>query len=255
MKAQCIVSYFRNRVILLTGVALGILTGGCEEKYPDPLFTDSVIRGKIEFFFNTAGDPEPEDIKVTAFGPYKEKSAFTDQNGEFIISGLGNGTYRLEISKEGFGTKYQFGIQLFGSDTVGIRDELFERVNLSLPKLLTVETKNTSYTWLADDRIAITTNKTSGDVPARVFMAEYQDVSYKKYQWTTNVHSLKRRGYENLILTVHDIPFNRGQKIYLKLYICNPDEHYGYFNYHTGVWTFSTLEPDRHSDVMSFIMP
>ena len=85
-------------------------------------------------------------------------------------------------------------------------------------------------------------------------MSENEKVSYKNFEWQNNVHSLYRRGYDNLMLTVHDIPFESGQKIYLRLYICNLYE-YGYLDYYNGLWTFSTLEPDKHSEVMSFIMP
>ncbi len=254
MKVHSIVSFFRNRALLLTGIVLGALTCSCEEEFPEALFTNSVIRGNIDYYYNTDTEPYPEGINVTARGPYPDKSALTNSSGYFEISNLGNGTYKLEISKEGFGTKYQYGIQLFGNDTVGVRDMLYERVKGNIPTLLSVETQNTSFSWLQENSIAITTNKTSGKIPSRVFMAEYKDVSYKHYQWTTNVHSLYRSGFEHLMLTVHDIPFESGQKIYLKVYICNPEEE-GYLNHYTGLWTFSTLEPDEHSEVMDFTMP
>lgn len=254
MKVQHLISFFRNRVlIILSGFLLWGLISSCGEEFPEPLFTNSVIQGKINLGFSTDGPLE--DFTITASGPYKNKTSLTNSSGNFLIDGLGNGTYRLEISKEGYGTKYEYGIQLFGNDTVGLFiDEICERVYGEIPKLLTVETKNTSYSWLSDNEIVITTNKTSGQVPVRVFMSESEKVSYKNYKWTNNVHSLYRNGYDNLMLMVHDIPFYSGQKIYLRLYICNLYES-GYLDYYTGLWTFSTLEPDKRSDVMSFIMP
>lgn len=254
MKVHSIVSFFRNKIFLLTGIVLGVLTCSCGEEFSEPMFNASVILGNIDYNYSTDGDLYPEGISIIARGPYGEKSALTNSNGIFEITGLGNGTYRLEISKEGFGTKYQYGIQLFGDDTVGVRDMLYERVQGSIPTLLSVETQNTSFSWLQENSIAITTNKTSGKIPCKVFMAEYKDVSYKHYQWTAYVHSLYRRGFEHLMLTVHDIPFESGKKIYLKLYICNPEEE-GYLNHYTGLWTFSTLEPDEYSEVMDFTMP
>jgi len=43
----------------------------------------------------------PVDIKITAMGPYENKSALTDSKGDYEINSLGNGTCNLEISKEG----------------------------------------------------------------------------------------------------------------------------------------------------------
>jgi hypothetical protein len=252
MKAHSIVLFSPNKTFLLTGLVLGALTCSCGEEFPEPMFTSCVIQGTVRLVSSSEGTLD--GFLVTAQGPYEEKSASTNSNGNFEINGLGNGTYKLEISKAGFGTKYQYGIQLFGDDTVGVRDELYERVNGSIPALKTVETQLTSFSWLNENSIAVTTNKTSGTVPARVFMAEHKDVSYKNYQWTGNVHSLYRNGFEHLLLTVNDIPFASGKKIYLKMYICNPEE-YGYLNYYTGLWTFSTLDPDEHSEEMSFTMP
>jgi len=253
MKAQSIVSFFRNSAFLLTGMVLGVFTSSCGEEFPEPMFTNSVIQGRVNFGFSSDGTRD--NFLVTALGPYQEKRALTNSNGDFQIDGLGNGTYKLEVSKEGFGTKYYYGIQLFGFDTVWIFvDELYERVANKLPKLLTVETQNTSFSWLQENDIAITTNKTTGKVPARIFMADYKDVSYKHYQWTDEAHSLHRNGYDNMMFHVDNIPFESGKKIYLILYICNSYDR-GYLNYYTGLWTFSTLEVERHSEVMNIIMP
>ena len=254
MRVTGTVSFFRISAFLLTGMVVGALTYSCGEEFPEPIFTNSVIEGKIQLGYPS--NDIPENILVTAMGPYGKKTALTNSNGYFQVTGLGNGTYRLEISKEGFGTRYQYGIQLFGNDTVGVRDELYERATVNLPALLSVETQLTSFTWLDRNSIAITTNKSStgGDVPCRVFMAEYKDVSYKNYQWTNRVGSLHRSGFDKLLLTVHGIPFESRKKIYLRIYICNPEE-YGYLNTYTGLWTFSTLETDKRSEVMEFNMP
>lgn len=255
MKVHSIVSFFRNKTILLTGLVLGALTCSCTEEFPEPMFTNAVIQGNIDYYSYSEVDPYPEGIRITAQGPYQEKTALTNSSGNFEITGLGNGTYRLEISKEGYGTRYQYGIQLFGNDTVGVRDELYEQVSGKIPKLLAVESQNTSYYWLDEHSISITTNKTgSGEIPCRIFMAAYKDVSYKDYQWSGRVSSGFSNRVNKYLLTVHDIPFESGQKVYLKVYICNPEED-GYLNYYTGVWTFSTLDPDEHSEEMSFTMP
>lgn len=253
MKVQRLVSFFRNSAFLILGMVLVILAFSCKDELPEPLFTSSVIQGRIQLGYSSEG--APEDILVTALGPYEKKTGLTNSSGNFEITGLGNGTYRLEISKEGYGTKYQYGIQLFGNDTVGVRDELYERAKGTMPTLLSVETQNTSFYWLNENSIAITTNRTAtADVPARAFMAEYKDVDYKHYQWTGEARSLHRSGFDNMMFIVDQIPFESGKKIYVRLYICNPYES-GYFNYYTGLWTYSTLEVDKHSPVMDFMMP
>lgn len=251
MNQNSILLLFRNRAFLLTGIVLWALTCSCGEEYPEPLFTNSVIQGSIDFYYSY--DEAPENITVTALGPYQEETALTNSAGDFQINELGNGTYKLEISKEGFGTKYQYGIQLFGNDTVGVRDELYERVTGKLPTLYEIHTQD-SYSWLNETKIVITTSRSQGDIPARVFMSEDDDVSYRNFQCTRLAHSVKRNGFDKILLFVENLPFDSGKKVFLRVYICNPHE-YGYFNKYTGMLTFSTLEKDEHSSVMSFTMP
>jgi len=253
MKVHSTVLSFRNKAVLICGILLGVLTISCEEEYPEAMFINSVIQGRIQLGFSSEGTLD--NFLVAAHGPYEKETSLTNSNGNFEITGLGNGTYKLEISKAGYGTKYAYGIQLFGNDTVGVFiDEIYELALDRMPKLLSVETRLTSYSWLQENDIAITTNKTSGTVAARVFMADYKGVNYKNYQWTAEARSLHRNGYENMMFHVEDIPFESGKKIYLILYICNQYDR-GYLNYSSGLWTFSTLDPDEHSEEMSFTMP
>lgn len=252
MNLNSILLRFRNRAILPTGIVLLTLASSCEE-LPEPLFTNAVINGNIDVYYDNY--EAPEAISITARGPYEKKETLTDSNGDYEITGLGNGTYELEISKEGYGTKYHYGIQLFGNDTVRVRDELYLRMTgIKLPTLYEVRTSD-YYDFLNDTKIVITTSKSQGEIPARVFMSEDDDVSYKNFQWTTKAHSVKRNGFDKLLLFIDFIPFESGKKIYLKVYICNPEEYYGYYNKYTGLLTFSTLEKDEHSSVMSFTMP
>ena len=228
------------------------LTCSCEEEFPEPLFSNSVIRGNIDFFYSN--DEAPENITISALGPYEKKKALTNSTGDFQINGLGNGTYNLEISKEGYGSKYQYGIQLFGNDTVGVRDELYQRVTDKLPTLYEIHTQD-SYSWLSEKKIVITTSRNKGEIPCRVFMSEDENVSYKNFQWTSEPRTVKRNGFDKLLLFIDNIPYESWKTVYLRVYICNPEEHYGYFNKNTGLLTFSTLEEDERSSVMSFTMP
>lgn len=252
MNLNSILLLFRNRAFLLTGIVLWTLASSCEE-LPEPLFTNSVINGNIDVYYTN--DEAPENIIITARGPYGKKDTLTDNNGDYEISGLGNGTYELEISKEGYGTRYHYGIQLFGNDTVRVRDELYLRMTgLKLPTLYEIRTSD-YYDFLNESTIVIPTNRSQGEIPARVFLSEYEDVSYKNFQSTQMARSVSRRGFDKILLFVDIPPFKSGKTIYLRAYICNPEEYYGYFNKKTGILTFSTLEKDERSSVMSFTMP
>jgi hypothetical protein len=255
MNPNSIVLFFRNRILFWTAAGLWTLACSCSE-LPDPLFTKSVIQGNIHCYY-ISGSPD-DNISVTARGPYGDRTALTNSEGYFQIGGLGNGTYKLVISKEGFGTKYHYGIQLFGDDTASLHDEIYERISgFKLPALKEIYTRH-SNDWLNASTIAIVTNiDATGytpDMPVRVFMADFENVSYKNYQCTRRAFALARGGYENLMLLVEDLPFESRKEIFLIAYVCNPFEE-GYFDYYTGVWTFSTMEPEERSEVLSFTMP
>lgn len=256
MNQPSFLSSFRNKLSLITGIAGIFITCSCSEEDPEPLFTASVIRGHVSFYY---GDPAPEDIIVTARGPYKRRSVLTDSQGEYWLSGLGNGTYELEFMKEGYGTKYQYGIQLFGNDTVTRHELLYEKVaeSYKLPLFYEIHDRIT-YPWVSEGEIVITTSWPTGNIPPdnimiRVFMSDRDNVSYMNYQSTRRGRGLWRNGFDNLLVVVDNLPFEYGQEIYLIAYVCNPDEE-GYLNNYLGIWTFSTLEPEKHSQVMSFTM-
>ncbi len=103
----------RNSFKLLPGLISLILFSSCK-KDPDPLFTNSVINGDVNIccMYDSS-----DNIKVTAKGPFGNKTAMTDNSGRYSIRGLGNGTYSLEYTKDGYGTSHQYGVQLFGNDS------------------------------------------------------------------------------------------------------------------------------------------
>ena len=238
---------------MITGM---VVTFSCTEDDPGPLFTSSVIKGRVRFHYP---DQPPVNVGISARGPYGKQAVFTDSSGFYQISGLGNGTYELEFWKEGYGTKYHYGIQLFGSDTVSRNEELYERVKgwSKLPEFYEIHDRIT-YPWVREGCIVITTSwsvdkKPDGSTPIRVFLDDHEKVSYMNYKCTRRANFLRRSGFDYLLLTVDDLPFEYGQEIYLIAYVCNPEEE-GYLNTYLGVWTFSTLENDKHSQVMRFIM-
>jgi len=103
---------YRNSLFFLV---ILLLTLSCE-KDPEPLTTSSAIHtgaAILDLEFNG-------EIKITAKGPYGDKSALIPKGEYGYLEGLGNGTYTLSYSANGYGTIEVQNIQLFGGDTVHI---------------------------------------------------------------------------------------------------------------------------------------
>lgn len=246
--------FFRIRgcpLLLCAGMSL---LSSCNEELPDPLFTQGMIYGRVEM---DDWDNSPDDVKVLALGPYEELSATTNQGGNYELGGLGNGTYELEFSKDGFGTMKAHGIQIFGNDTLRRNTIMYEMMGaLKVPKLIEVLTSSTS-DWLYPTNIAITTSLSTTKETNwgyRLFFAKHPEPSYRDYYCHRNGRRLRRNGYDNILITAEDLPFEGGEKIYLIAYVCNPRDE-GYWDAYQGRLTFSTLNPEEHSQVMQFTMP
>jgi len=230
------------------------LLGSCTEDLPDPLFTEGMIYGEV--ILNDFTSP-PSDVSVLAMGPYGNQSTTTDQEGDYAIGGLGNGTYELEFSKEGYGTVFSFGIQVFGDDTLRRIAFMYEMTGIrKLPELLRVYTSD-SHSWIEPDNIVISTDL--GYSPQtvwgmRLFFARHPEVSYMDFDCTRNGQKLRRNGYTSYLVTADNIPFEGGKEIYVIGYACNPDDM-GYWDAYRGIHSFSTLDPEVHSQVLQFTMP
>ena len=230
------------------------LLGSCTEDLPDPLFTEGMIYGEVVLNDYTSS---PEDVKVLAMGPYGNQSTTTDQEGDYAIGGLGNGTYELEFGKEGFGTVFSVGIQVFGDDTLRRNAYLYALTGIKkLPELLRVYTAD-NHSWIEPDVIVIPTDLGfSPQTPwgMRLFFAKHPGVSYLDFDCTRNGQKLRRSGYENTLVKADNLPFEGGEEIYVIAYACNPDDM-GYWDAYQGIQTFSTLDAEVHSQVLQFTMP
>lgn len=230
------------------------LLGSCSEELPDPLFTQGMIYGRVEM---DNWDKTPEGVKVLARGPYKELSASTNSEGNYELGGLGNGTYEMEFSKDGFGTIKAFGIQVFGNDTLRRNCKMYETMgDLKLPGLLEILTASTDQ-WILSNMIVITTNlrvTQETDWGIRVFFARHPGVSYRDFYCHRNGIKLIRSGFNNYLIITEYLPFESGEEIYLIAYICNSRDE-GYWDAYEGRLVFSTLNTEEHSQVMQFTMP
>jgi hypothetical protein len=94
-------------------------------------------------------------------------------------------------------------------------------------------------------------------IPLIVFLDNKESVSYKSSIVRTNyLLRLTQDGGKFVFSFTQLLPFKKGSVVYLQAYVANPDEIlYGYFDNYLGFGQYSTLIPERHSPVMSFIMP
>jgi hypothetical protein len=246
----------RNSILLTAAL---ILLAGCE-KDPEPLTSDSVITGFASLYYDYSD--QQSDINVTATGPYGHKSAKVDPSGNFLIDGLGNGTYYLEYSQEGYGTLREYGIKLFGSDTVRARGAtLFKLPTIVLPSF------SRAYTAIRDRYGPPTTfvciETTISDysvfgLDILIYMDVSENVGWNKYicyypAWDGNFNDAN---VHTIYINPEVLPFKSGTTVYLKGYPCNNLEYFnGYLDTYLGERMFSTLDKSKSTQVLTFIMP
>ncbi len=247
---------FPDRRFFLPVVFLAVLFAGCE-KDPVPLTTNSVIYGIAR------ADYEGGGVTVTAFGPYGNKSSVTDEDDNFSIGGLGNGTYYLEYMKEGFGTLRQYSIRVFGNDTVrAYITQLYRMPELVYPPaLLRAYTGVRPRSYPEKTWIAIDTDFRQEEINKKIyqmvlFFSDKKDVSWSSSRQSGFFHDLQ---FNDQLLTIYiDIPrmkFKTGTTVYVIAYPCNNQENSPYLDTYLGRLIYSTLDKDHPSNVVSFVMP
>ena len=249
-------------------ICLGLFTG-CEE-VPVPLTTNSVITGRGSF--GTGGDYS--GIMVTANGPYGQTPALTDVKGYFTITGLGNGTYFLEYSKKGYGTIRQYGIQLFGNDTVQtgnvtmyqLPDSLmlpsFRKTYIDLRPRFGQErlwicfdtniTKQNAYLFGFQFLLCMSTDKyVSIDHNQLIWFGWDGQYNGDNYSIYIDLKTFSPSGFSYR----EKFPFKSGDEIFVRGYPCNKGEQGGYLDTYLGKHQYSTLDRTRSTNVISFILP
>jgi hypothetical protein len=245
---------YRNSLFLLVII---LLTIGCE-KDPEPLTTNSAIH-------TSAAVPDWEnihEIKLTAKGPYGDKSILVPAGEYGYLEGLGNGTYILSYSTDGYGTLDLYNIKLFGGDTVHIDQvRLYKRPpKFTAPDLIRayigyphgvdypymcIETK-----YKPEDRPnlqMIFFIGTSPDVDWNRFIT--YSVSFSSEFTGDNTWTAFIPMYEG-IMTM----FQPGDHLFFKGYACNEMDP-GYFDYYMGLQVFSTIDKSRPTKVVDIILP
>lgn len=242
-----------NSLKLSFGFISLILFSSCK-KDPDPLFTNSVIIGDVNICCRYDSS---DNIKVTAKGPFGNKTALTDNSGRYSIRGLGNGTYSLEYTKDGYGTSHQYGVQLFGNDSVFLWSfYLFKKIeNFNVPGFIEIDPH---FEHWGIYYIGLKSNMMERNHNLAFFMDMNNKVSYKTYSYlNTLVESTEDESTGSVFLFYPDyLPFKSGSTVYMIAYVCSEFElGYGYFDDYYGGIQLTTLQPDNHSEVLSFVMP
>jgi hypothetical protein len=229
-----------------------------------PMFTNSSISGYADIHQSNG---ENANIQVIASGPYGMTIAKTGDGGHYMISGLGNGTYRLDFSKEGYGTIKMFNVQLFGNDTVYESQViLFKKYDkFQLPLFTKVSlTSNQRFgpnpTVIIETSMSIYEGVLPSPLPVVLFIDTVKSVSYKSYASAYSIlfpaFADSGEGKIDFIFNPAYLPYKKGTEVYFIAYVANPDEiQSGYFDKYLGIEQLSTLIPEKHSQVFSFIMP
>jgi hypothetical protein len=242
-------------------ILVSIIFFSCR-KDPVPVFTNCVISGYTDLWQSI--DERP-GIRITATGPYGQVVTNTGESKNYHFTGLGEGTYSLDFYKEGYGGVKMYGVQLFGNDTAFVRNvSLFKKVDFQMPEFTKINVvPMTDYAHALN--VVIETNRNVNSqipapLPVVVFFDSLKSVSYKSfavvnYQINT-VISESGGGRMDLNIIQYNVPFRKGSTVFLQAYVANTDEFYfGYFENYLGIGQYSTLIPERHSSVMSFVMP
>ena len=244
--------FIRNSLFMLFMVTASGFLFSCGEDL-EPLTTNSVLKGKayLAYYDETGYD----GIRVLASGPYGQTSTLTDTYGHFTFSGLGNGTYFLEYSKDGCGTLRQYGIRLFGYDTVWAQEvQLFKipEPDYTMPSFISASSETIDGTVF----IIIETSLPEASysyLPAMLFLDVTSEVSWKSYEIS---YPGDLDHYNDIYINSESLSFKSGTRVYVIGYICNPLEYSsGYLDTYLGISLYSTLDPSKYSNVVSFIMP
>jgi hypothetical protein len=229
------------------------------------MFTNCVISGYADVRQSFG---ENANVRIVAKSPYGQTETQTGEGGHYLFTGLGDGTYSLIFKKEDYGDVRMYNIQLFGNDTARIRQvSLFKMYNIPMPLLSNVRVEsNPRYGGSDHPAVVIETtmppsNPLPGPLPVILYMDSLKSVSYKSYAFVypylRAANSDRGGGKIDFVFNPGGIlPFKKGAMVYFQAYVANPEEYNsGYFDSYLGVQQLSTLMPDRHSEVMSFIMP
>lgn len=181
------------------------------EKDPSPLYSNSVLTGHA---FTSDYETSYAGTNITAYGPYGSTTTTTDESGQFTFAGLGNGTYKLEYSRNGYGTIVRYNVRLFGNDTVEIGGiNIFRRYDsFVLPAFLNVSTGTESYN-AKTVYIETSMSTYTYPLPVVIFTDTLNTLTYKSSQNYRTVYPLSSLTNPQSIFFAFEsygMPFRKG---------------------------------------------
>jgi hypothetical protein len=216
----------------------------CSKEKVKPLYTEGIIKGAVKLMHND----DNSFVTITFTGPYGEKSAdfIRDKfsgNYLFNFNGLGNGTYKLSASKEGFGTVDVYNIHIFGNDSV-----MVQTIYLLPSAKEAVVPANPIFESRENDLLVFNNAPVDSRFQLVAFISTRNDVSNLKYQWAQRVWP----DHENNKITIYvnARELIAGTTLYIILYAPHQQD-IGYFNAFHSRFIFSTIDPSKHSKVLS----
>ncbi len=250
-----------NRFSLFAAISIAAVFLCCCEKDPEPLFDNGMITGNVDIY-NPGGTLYGDNVRIFAHGPYGIKSTLSDYEGNYELSGLGNGTYEIEFNKEGYGIYRRPGIKVYGNDTLIINAGLYKMVNYKMPRLGGI-----MYYLPYEDMhsVGIVTDIPADnyeDMQIRLFLSDTKEVSFKNYMYTALPYLYHRDNATQLMLFWADPNivntdkkiFQRGKPRYMIAYVCDRNDP-GYFNEYYCLDIYSTVDKQQHSRVYEINFP
>jgi hypothetical protein len=260
MNQKSFLLFWRNNPGLWALTMLLLFFLSCEKEY-DPLFKNGVICGYVSTYNY---DNDTGNYRVIAKGPYGSKTVDFGPREMYWIDSLANGTYSLEFVKKGYGTVHQYGIQVFGNDTVAADYVyLFNKYeDYVMPSFIKAYATTGDMHYPSQSLVTIEISKTvfvnHWGFPILLFLSDNKNVSSTDFQfyypaWDAGINA----DFTHVIyLNPEWLPFKSGTQVYIIGYVFDMDEYSeGMLNTYLGVPQFSSLDKDRHSNTVSFIMP
>jgi hypothetical protein len=252
-----------NRICWFVALGVASVFLSCSEKEPEPFLDNGMIHGKIDIY-NPGGPLYGNDVRVIAHGPYGSKSTLSDYEGNYELSGLGNGTYEIEYNKEGYGIYRIPGVKIFGNDTLSRGARLYKMADYKMPGLGKLIYKK-DLDALYDGYVAIETDIPSGNTESmqiRVYLSDTKSVSYKNYMYTEIPYAYDRN-YSTQFMMFNADPqydnqggpiFTPGTARYMIAYVCSREDQ-PYFNPYYALPIYSTTDEHQHSGVYEIKYP
>ncbi len=222
------------RFIIISNILLYIL--GCTQN-EETLPLEGSIVGFVSLI-DENGNEVNDKSNVTVTIDDLDLSATTDENGRYELKDVPSGTYNISFSKTNYGTIKRYSFQLVGGNvpTLFYSTSLYEQPDIELNNL------DISYNG--------TNISVAGDITevnqyrAQIFISTSPDVSYSNYEYTPGTYGFCCVPTYQLWFTIYlnNSPYKQGDTIYLVIYFINYNEDFGYYDYETDEYIYSSYK-------------